>query len=130
MSCCGVRTGRASLFAIALMLGVLVGDAPAQTIRPAPDRPAGEGEGPFERLVIRGVTLIDGTGGPPQGPVDIVDRGQPDPEVRSVGYPSLPIARSAAGRRKAKEIDGNGMYVMPGFVDCTCTPAAAQGAGR
>ena len=37
---------------------------------PAPDR--GEGEGPFQRLIIRGATLIDGTGAPPIGPVDIV----------------------------------------------------------
>ena len=39
---------------------------------PAPDRKAGEGEGPFERLIIRGATVIDGSGAPPIGPVDIV----------------------------------------------------------
>ena len=35
----------------------------------APDRH--EGTGPFAKLIIRGATLIDGTGGPPRGPVDI-----------------------------------------------------------
>ena len=30
------------------------------------------GEGPFEQLIIRGVTLINGDGSPPMGPVDIV----------------------------------------------------------
>ena len=37
-------------------------------IVPSPDRRAGEGAGPFKTLVIRGVTIIDGTGGPPFGP--------------------------------------------------------------
>ncbi|MCZ6756891.1 MAG: hypothetical protein O7C39_01285, partial [Bacteroidetes bacterium] len=43
-----------------------------QTVLPAPDRGEDEGEGPFERLIIRGVTVIDGTGAPPRGPVDLV----------------------------------------------------------
>src|SRR5215208_5022905 len=40
------------------------------SILPAP--PRAEGEGPFKRLILRGVTLINGTGAPPIGPVDIV----------------------------------------------------------
>jgi len=40
-------------------------------INPAPNRRLGEGEGPFERLVIRGATVIDGTGAQPRGPIDI-----------------------------------------------------------
>ena len=35
----------------------------------------GEGDGPHQMLVIRGAILIDGTGGPPRGPVDIAVRG-------------------------------------------------------
>jgi hypothetical protein len=45
---------------------------------PAPNRRPDEGLGPYKRLVVRGATLIDGTGAPPVGPVDIVienDRG-------------------------------------------------------
>ena len=42
-------------------------------IAPGPDR--AEGDGPYNRLVIRGATLIDGAGGPPRGPVDIVIEG-------------------------------------------------------
>lgn len=43
---------------------------------PAPARKAGEGQGPFKKMVIRGVTLtIDGTGGPPLSPMDIVIEG-------------------------------------------------------
>jgi cytosine/adenosine deaminase-related metal-dependent hydrolase len=80
-------------------------------------RGADEGGGPYDRLVIRGVTMIDGTGAPPQGPIDIVIEGDRIVEVRSVGYPLVEInerRRPAAGDR---EIDGTGMYVMPGFVD-------------
>ncbi len=39
-------------------------------IQKAPERR--EGEGPWTQLIIRGVTLIDGTGAPAIGPVDIV----------------------------------------------------------
>ena len=42
------------------------------SLTPAPNRRADEGRGPFKTLVIRGVMLIDGTGAPPQGPVDVV----------------------------------------------------------
>ena len=30
------------------------------------------GDGPYDQLIIRGVTLINGDGSPPKGPVDIV----------------------------------------------------------
>ena len=30
------------------------------------------GKGPFSQLIIRGVTLINGDGSPPRGPIDIV----------------------------------------------------------
>ncbi|MFX8930023.1 hypothetical protein ABTN05_20055, partial [Acinetobacter baumannii] len=39
-------------------------------IQPAPEKK--EGSGPYTQLIIRGVTLINGTGAPPNGPVDIV----------------------------------------------------------
>ena len=47
----------------------------------APERK--EGTGPYTQLIIRGVTLINGTGAPPMGPVDI----------------SAPRASTAARRR-------------------------------
>ena len=34
-------------------------------------RGADEGDGPHQRLILRGATIIDGTGAPPMGPVDI-----------------------------------------------------------
>jgi imidazolonepropionase-like amidohydrolase len=83
----------------------------------APDRKQGEGEGPFQRLIIRGVTVIDGTGSPPVGPVDIVIEGNRIREIRSVGYPKMAIRAEGRPKDPTKEIDGTGLYVLPGFVD-------------
>jgi imidazolonepropionase-like amidohydrolase len=83
----------------------------------APDRRAGEGEGPFDRLVIRGITVIDGTGAPPQGPIDVVVEGNRIKEVRSVGFPKAPIDAKGRPAKGTKEIDGTGMFLMPGFID-------------
>ena len=58
-------------------------------VKPAPDR--SRGEGPFDRLIIRGATLIDGTGGMPRGPVDIVIEENKIVDIKNVGTPKLPI---------------------------------------
>jgi imidazolonepropionase-like amidohydrolase len=89
----------------------------AQQLKPTPERPAGEGEGPFDRLVLRGVTLIDGTGAPPQNPVDIVIAHNRIAEIRSVGHPGLPVRPEGRPTKGVREIDGTGLYVMPGFID-------------
>jgi len=81
------------------------------------DRQPGEGEGPYRRLVIRGATLVDGTGAPPRGPVDIVIADNRIESIRAAGTPGLPIARDRAPRDFDREIDASGMFVLPGFVD-------------
>src|SRR5690606_17351861 len=110
--------------AIALVLaltaaGAATADAQQRRggVQPAPARGAGEGEGPFERLIIRGATVVDGTGAPPVGPVDIVVEGNRNREVRSGGYPGLPIRPERRPHNPTLEIDAHGMYVLPGFVD-------------
>jgi len=102
---------------------------PAQRgVEPAPDRRSGEGEGPFERLVIRGATMIDGTGAPPLGPVDIVIENNRIKEIKSVGFPKVAIKESNRPAKGVKEIDATGMYVLPGLVDCHAhIGGAAQG---
>lgn len=75
-----------------------------------------EGEGRFDRLVIRGATLIDGSGAPPFGPIDIVVEKDRIAGIVPVGAPGLaidPARRPAVGSR---EIDASGKYVLPGFV--------------
>ncbi len=83
----------------------------------APPRRPDEGEGPFERLILRGGTLVDGTGAPPVGPVDIVIEGDRIAEVRTVGAPGLPIDPGRRPGDATRELDVGGMYVLPGFVD-------------
>jgi imidazolonepropionase-like amidohydrolase len=100
-----------------LAILLLCATAAAQDVPYAPNRRADEGEGPFQRLIIRGATLIDGTGAPPIGPVDIVIEGNRIREVRSVGYPRVPIKEESRPKNATKEIDGTGLYVLPGLID-------------
>lgn len=86
-------------------------------MHPAPARRADEGMGPYRKLVIRGVTLIDGTGAPPRGPVDIVIQGDKITDVIQAGWPGLPLKPNRAPLDADKEIDATGMYALPGFVD-------------
>jgi hypothetical protein len=75
---------------------------------PAPDRSADEGEGPFDRLVIENVMLVNGLGAPPRGPVSIVITGNSIEKIS--GYPPKP----QPGERR---LDGEGMTALPGFID-------------
>jgi hypothetical protein len=93
------------------------GAEPASGMQRVPDRGAGEGAGPFRKLVIRGAMLIDGSGAPPMGPVDIVIAGNRIESVRGAGTPGLPLSPNRQPRDFDQEIDATGMYVMPGFVD-------------
>jgi len=83
----------------------------------APDR--SEGEGPYERLIIRGATMIDGTGSPAVGPVDIVVEGNRIVQIQNVGYPGVPINENRRPQtgENGHELDASGMYVLPGFFD-------------
>jgi len=87
------------------------------SMHPAPPRRANEGLGPYRKLVIRGVTLIDGTGAPPRGPVDIVIENDKITDVVQAGWPGLPLKPNRAPLDADKEIDATGMYALPGFID-------------
>ncbi len=78
-----------------------------------------EGDGPYTQLIIRGVTLINGTGAPPAGPVDIVIENNRIIQIQTVGSPGLPINqnRRPALKEGGKELNCEGMYAMPGFID-------------
>jgi len=78
-----------------------------------------EGDGPFIQLIIRGVTLINGTGAPPIGPMDIVVKQNRIVEIRNVGNPGMPINQDRRPKleQDGKELDCTGMYLMPGFID-------------
>ena len=78
-----------------------------------------DGEGPFPQLIIRGITLIDGTGAPPVGPVDIVVRQNRIERIAIVGYPGVPPNNDRRPKLETggKELNCEGMYLMPGFID-------------
>ena len=87
-------------------------------VKPAPI--VKEGDGPYPQLIIRGATIIDGTGAPPTGPADIVIRNNRITQIAMVGYPGVPVDNTRRPKLEpgGKEVDATGMYVLPGFIDC------------
>ncbi len=83
----------------------------------APARRTGEGLGPFKTLVIRNVMVIDGTGAPPIGPMNVVVEGNRIARIQGAGTPGVAPGRGGGGPAGDHVIDGTGMYLMPGFVD-------------
>lgn len=83
------------------------------------EKDTSNGEGPFNQLIIRGVTLINGNGAPPISPVDIVVEQNKIVKIQVVGYPGVKINEERRPKLKAggKELDANGMYLLPGFID-------------
>ncbi len=86
-------------------------------VEPAPPRPDGEGKGPFDRLILRGVMVVDGTGAPPMGPVDIVIEGNRIEEIKSLGMAKTEIDESKRPKDADHELDLFGSWVLPGLVD-------------
>ena len=76
-------------------------------------------DGPFNQLIIRGAILVNGNGSPPLGPVDIVIEQNIIKSIKTVGYPGVEIVESRRPKLKknGREINANGMYVLPGFID-------------
>ncbi|AAV82933.1 amidohydrolase family protein [Idiomarina loihiensis] len=108
-----IKTIALAMVAMAFTVAAYAVQAPPK----APERD--RGEGPYERLVLRGGTLINGEGAPPFGPVDIVIENDRIVNIVSVGNPGVPIkpeGRPEAGAND-KELDVSGKYILPGFVD-------------
>lgn len=78
-----------------------------------------EGEGPWSQLIIRGVTLINSTGAPPIGPVDIVVEKNRIKQISVVGSPGVDIdvKKRPELADGGKELNCEGMYLLPGFID-------------
>ncbi len=111
----GARSSAALAFATLLALA-LASPVSAQ-MEETTARGADEGDGPHDRLILRGVTIVDGTGAPPQGPMDIVIEGDRIAEIRSVGYPGVAIDEDDRPDGATREMDLSGNWVLPGFVD-------------
>jgi imidazolonepropionase-like amidohydrolase len=68
----------------------------------AAQQPAGD-----PSLLVRGITLIDGNGGPPQPNADVLVRGG---RIVSAGA-------AASGVTADLTVDGRGLFVLPGLID-------------
>lgn len=105
---------------------------PVATLGQVQDSPKrNSGDGPYNKLIIRGVMLVDGTGAPPKGPVDIVVEKNRITSIQSVGAPGLPIDESRRPKAEGsgtKVLEAEGMYLLPGFIDMHAhIGGAAQG---
>jgi hypothetical protein len=113
-----MRSGRWFTFAaVALCLGGHAAAQSAPRMEEVPLRGAGEGEGPYRKLVIRGATMIRGNGAPPVGPVDIVVEGNRISGVLPAGTPGLPLKPGRNPKDADREIDATGQWVLPGMID-------------
>ncbi len=60
-------------------------------LRPGTGAQAGRRCGPLSTVGDTRVTMIDGAGGPPRGPVDITIEGHRIANIRSAGTPGVPL---------------------------------------
>lgn len=109
-----MRTSKCNLLTIFCLFIMQMGLG--QVVK-APERT--EGEGPWSQLIIRGATMVNGNLSPPIGPVDIVVENNRIVEVKTVGYPGVKINEAERPKLKpgGKELQAEGMYILPGFVD-------------
>ncbi|HMK26289.1 MAG TPA: hypothetical protein VK483_09690, partial [Chitinophagaceae bacterium] len=72
-----------------------------------------EGDGPWTQLIIRGVTLINSTGAPPIGPVDIVVEKNRIRQIINLGSPGIAIdpQKRPILAQGGKELNCEGMYL-------------------
>src|SRR5688572_12036073 len=89
----------------------------ASSVRPDAQAQNPLERGPFKRLVIRGANIVDGTGGPPYGPADVVVENNRITAIQIVGHPLGDIDEAARPAKGDYEIDARGMYLLPGLID-------------
>ena len=73
-----------------------------------PDRE--RGQGPYDRLILRGVNLVTGEGAPAIGPMDVVIEGNRITSIESVGYPGVPIEDDDRPQAEAGDADAITKY--------------------
>ena len=81
-----------------------------------PDRE--RGEGPYERLVLRGVTIVNGEGAPPVGPADVLIEGNRITEIRNLNLlRPIPASNRIPVKSGDEVMELDGHYLLPGFID-------------
>jgi hypothetical protein len=78
-----------------------------------------EGVGPYKRLILRGAYMIDGTGAPAQGPIDLVVTGDRITQIKLIGAPGR-IEESRRPEKGDHELDltGNSRRQPITFSSC------------
>ncbi len=79
----------------------------SQNLVPGPDRRPDEGIGPFAQLVIKDCIVIDGTGAPPRGPVNVLVKQNRIEKIFSGKIPD----------DVDHVVEAKGMFLLPGFID-------------
>ncbi len=102
---------------LAALLTLVISLPCLAAIPPGTDRR--EGEGPWPQLILRGVTVINGTGSPAFGPADVVIEDDRIVEIRALGADVQSIKPEDRPKLEAggRELDLTGHYVLPGLVD-------------
>jgi cytosine/adenosine deaminase-related metal-dependent hydrolase len=113
------RAGRWQVRAVAVAFGAALafssgGRTPAVLAQGSPA--AAEQTGPYPTLLIRNVTVIDGSGAPAYGPVNVVVKQNVIDRIDRVDPISAGRGEGPAAQAD-RVIDGTGMYLMPGLVD-------------
>ena len=107
-----------SLLTIVVSFALLIGQVNAKAGPRAPDKQDSESQGPYTQLILRGVNVITGEGAPARGPVDIVVEQDRIVNIVNVGHPDVPIiANRPILKKGGRELELNGAYVLPGFID-------------
>jgi cytosine/adenosine deaminase-related metal-dependent hydrolase len=103
-------------FALALLVACLLGAASRAAAQP----PAPSSGQRYARLLIKNAMVIDGTGNPARGPMNILVEGARIANIQP-SVAAEPSGSSLGGKaiegRADRVIDATGMYVMPGIVD-------------
>jgi len=104
---------------LAITLSLVSGMAISAPGASAPDKQGSEGDGPYNRLILRAVTIINGEGAPARGPVDVVIEKNRFTNIVDVGHPDVPIKSNNRPQLRAgdKEMVLPGYFVLPGFID-------------
>jgi imidazolonepropionase-like amidohydrolase len=105
------------MFRCLFILALVFSARSEAAVRPAPAR--AEGEGPYPQLILRGVTVINGTGAPAFGPADVVIEGQRIVQVAVVGSAGMAIDPASRPRLRpgGREIELGGQFLLPGLID-------------
>ncbi|KAA9129782.1 amidohydrolase family protein [Marinihelvus fidelis] len=83
---------------------------------PAPERQ--RGEGPFDRLVLRGVMVVNGEGAPPIGPADVLVEGNRISQIKVLGIVTpAPEENRIEIQPGDQVLELDGHWLLPGFVD-------------